>query len=77
MKPRTWALAGLLWGLCATGCGDSEAGAFCCTCLCCDKTATLTRQDQSWPDCGEPCNTFCAKDLACSHAPQSAEPCEP
>ena len=75
MKTGLGALATLLLGLITAGCGDSEQGSFCCTCVCCEKTATLKRQDQTWPECGEPCNAYCANELACARPVQSAQPC--
>jgi hypothetical protein len=69
-----WALGGAL-ALGSTACA-TDTGAFCCTCVCCSKTATLTRQDQSWPDCVDPCRTYCEQQLGCHQMVTSADPCD-
>ena len=66
-------LAGAL--LAASGCG-SDTGAYCCQCLCCQQTVTLRRSDQSWPECTDPCRTFCEAELACHQPVEQAEACD-
>jgi hypothetical protein len=65
---------GLGLAIVLTACGD-DGGTFCCQCVCCAQTATLKRQDQTWPDCGKPCDDFCAQQLACHQMVESANPC--
>jgi len=61
--------------LAGAACG-SDTGAFCCQCLCCAQTATLTRQDQSWPNCDDPCEYFCEQQLACHQIVDQANACD-
>jgi hypothetical protein len=58
-------------------CGDDEVGSYCCDCRCCDADVHLTRDDQSWPNCDEPCRRTCEQELGCQEMVETAVSCNP
>ena len=57
------------------GCGE-DAGAYCCSCTCCNADVTLERDDQSWPSCDDPCRTYCETELGCTEMVELAQSCD-
>lgn len=57
------------------GCG-ADAGAYCCRCTCCHADVTLERDDQSWPNCDDPCRDYCEQQLGCTEMVELAQPCD-
>lgn len=53
---------------------SEEEGETCCECRCCERTATLEREEP-WADCPTACSEFCQDKIGCSEAPDHAAPC--